>query len=207
MTSRGRVKLVATLPASFASGALRMGGYPWLSSPPAADGDKRGLDVTSRNIVNSEPTTGDKRSALDAPGTFDDDGCAEQGDGTAAAGSKPEQGEMSNKAGASSTVLEGRFGNERVGEKRRFGDTCGNRWWGEAAEEGPCGEGAGARGEKLKDKTARDSERVSAEWKSRKDRVSFKSSSSSGGRGATSEGGEGGPGEKARGQRSLERTH
>ena len=54
-----------------------------------------------RNIVNSELATGDKRSALDAPGTFDDDGCAEQGDGTVAAGPKPEQGEMSNKAGAS----------------------------------------------------------------------------------------------------------
>jgi hypothetical protein len=122
-----------------------------------------------RNIVNSELATGDKRSALDAPGTFDDDGCAEQGDGTVAAGPKPEQGEMSNKAGASSTVLEGRFGNEKVGEKRRFGDTCGTGWWGEAAEEGPCGEGAGARGEKLKDKTARDAERSSAERKSWKD--------------------------------------
>jgi hypothetical protein len=115
MTSRGRVKLVATLPASFASGAVRTGGYPWLSSPPPAGGYKRGLDVTF--TMKSAPATGDKRSALDALGTFDDDGCAEQGDGTAAAGPKPEQGEMSNKAGASSTVLEGRFGNEKVGER------------------------------------------------------------------------------------------
>ncbi len=40
---------------------------------------------------------GDKRSALDAPDTSDDDGCAEQGDGTASEGPKPEQGEMRNK--------------------------------------------------------------------------------------------------------------
>ena len=33
-------------------------------------------------------------------------------------------------------MLEGRFGNEEVGEKRRFGDTCGTGWWGEVAEEG-----------------------------------------------------------------------
>jgi hypothetical protein len=53
-----------------------------------------------REIMSSEPalryTVGDKRSALDAPVTSDD-GCAEQGDGTASAGPKPEQGEMRNK--------------------------------------------------------------------------------------------------------------
>jgi hypothetical protein len=99
MASRGRVKLVATLSASFASGAIRTGSYPCNS--PAAEGDKRGLDVTCRNIMSTKPAVGDKRSALrdapDASDASDDDGCAEQGAGTAAAGPKPEQGEMRNK--------------------------------------------------------------------------------------------------------------
>jgi hypothetical protein len=49
--------------------------------------------------MNSKPAVGDKRSALDAPDTSDalDDDCAEQGARTAAAGPKPEQGEMRNK--------------------------------------------------------------------------------------------------------------
>jgi hypothetical protein len=199
----GRVKLVATLPASFASGAMRTGSYPWLSSP-AAEGDKRGLDVTSRNIMSSEPAVGDKRRALDAPDTDHDDGCAEQGEGAGAAGLKPEQGDMRNKklrrdgearnlsqqqreerkaviasirqidemdyeeqavkAGAWSTGLEDsvRHGNEKVGEERRFRDTCGTGWV-EAAEGGPCGQEAGSRGEKLRDKTARVAEEGSAE--------------------------------------------
>ncbi len=75
--SRGRVKLVATLPSS---GATRTGSYSWLSFP-AAEGDKRGLDVTSRTIMSSQPAVGDKRSALDAPDT-DDDGCASHWFGT-----------------------------------------------------------------------------------------------------------------------------
>ena len=128
---------------------------------------------------------GDKRSALDAPDTDDDDGCAEQGEGAGAAGPKPEQAGMRNKkvrrdgdarnlsqqqreerqavmaiirqieemeykeqaakAGAWSTGLEGRVGHAsgKVGEKRCFGDTC-DTGWGEAAEEGPRGEGGGA---------------------------------------------------------------
>jgi hypothetical protein len=47
--------------------------------------------------MSSKPAVGDKRSALDAPDASDDDDCAEQGAGTAAAGPKPEQGEMRNK--------------------------------------------------------------------------------------------------------------
>ncbi len=195
-TSRGRVKLVATLPASFASGAKQpacSSRFSWISSPTAAEGDERRLNERNREIMSSEPAVGDKRSALDAPDTSDDNGCAEQGGGTAAAGPKPEQGEMTNKklrldgearnllrreecktvtmaiirqieemeykehaakAGAWSTGLEGRVvghGSEKVGEKRRFRDAC-DTGRGEAAEEGPFGDGGGAGGKTLKDK-------------------------------------------------------
>jgi hypothetical protein len=190
-TSRGRVKRVATLPASFASGAIPIQptctrSFPGMSSPATAEGDTRGLDVIRRDVMSSEPAAGDKRSALDAPDT---DGCAEQGEGAAAAGPKPEQagtrnkklrrdGEARNlsqqqreerqtvmasvrqieemeykeqaaKAGAWSTGLEGRVGHGsgKVGAKRRFRDAC-DTGLGEAAGEGPRGEG----GEKLKDK-------------------------------------------------------
>jgi hypothetical protein len=164
-----------------------------MSSLTTAEGDKRGLDVISRDVMRSEPAAGDKRSALDAPDTDDDDGCAEQGEGAGAAGPKPEQAgtrnkkvrrdgdarnlsqqqreerqtvmaiirqieemeykEQAAKAGAWSTGLEGRVGHAsgKVGEKRRFGDAC-DTGWGEAAEEGPRGEGGGVGGEKLKDK-------------------------------------------------------
>jgi hypothetical protein len=91
-TSRGRVKLVVTLPASFVAGVMTSTftrGYPGISSPTAADGDKRGLDDNSRDALRSEPAAGDKRSALDAPDTDNDDGCAEQGEGAGAAGPKP----------------------------------------------------------------------------------------------------------------------
>ena len=84
-TSKGRVKQVATLRS-----------YPDMSSLTAAEGDKRGLDVISRDVMRSEPAAGDKRSALDAPNT-DDDGCAEQGEGAGAAGPKPEQAGTRNK--------------------------------------------------------------------------------------------------------------
>ncbi len=67
-----------------------------MSSPTAAEGDKRGLDVIRRDVMSSEPAAGDKRSALDAPDT-DDDGCAEQGEGAGAAGPKREQAGTSNK--------------------------------------------------------------------------------------------------------------
>ena len=77
-TSRGRVKLVATLPASFASGAIPI--------PPTCTHSYAGM--SSRTAAQ-----GDKRSALDAPDTDDDDGCAEQGEGAGAAGPKPEQAE------------------------------------------------------------------------------------------------------------------
>ncbi|MEI7747333.1 MAG: hypothetical protein WCJ28_07320, partial [Actinomycetota bacterium] len=101
-TSRGRVKRVVTLPASFASGAIPMPptctrSYPGMSSLTTAEGDKRGLDVISRDVMRSEPAAGDKRSALDAPDTDDDDGCAEQGEGAGAAGPKPEQAGTRNK--------------------------------------------------------------------------------------------------------------
>ena len=61
--------------------------------------------------------------------------------------------EQAAKAGAWSTGLEGRVGHGsgKVGEKRRVRDAC-DTGWGEAAEEGPRGEGGGAGGEKLKDK-------------------------------------------------------
>jgi hypothetical protein len=48
-------------------------------------------------VMSSEPAAGDKRSALDAPDTDDDDGCAEQGEGTGAAGPKHEQAGTRNK--------------------------------------------------------------------------------------------------------------
>jgi hypothetical protein len=97
-TSRGRVNRVATLPASFASGAIpppctRI--YPGVSSLTTAEGDKRGLDVISRDVMSSESAVGDKRSALDAPDTDDDDGCAERGEEAGAAGPKPEQAGLS----------------------------------------------------------------------------------------------------------------
>jgi hypothetical protein len=68
-----------------------------MNTPTAAEGDKRGLDVISRDVMRSEPAAGDKRSALDAPDTDDDDGCAEQGEGAGAAGPKPEQAGRRNK--------------------------------------------------------------------------------------------------------------
>jgi hypothetical protein len=43
-----------------------------MSSLTTAEGDKRGLDVISRDVMSSEPAAGDKRSALDAPDTDDD---------------------------------------------------------------------------------------------------------------------------------------
>ena len=87
-TSRGKVKRVATLPASFASGAMpptctRI--YPGMSSLTTAKGNKRGLDVISRDVMRSERAAGDKCSALDASDTDDDDGCAGQGEGAGAA--------------------------------------------------------------------------------------------------------------------------
>jgi hypothetical protein len=68
-----------------------------MSSPTTAEGDTRGLDVISRDVMSSEPAAGDKRSALDAPDTDDDDGCAGQGEGAGAAGPKPEQAGSRNK--------------------------------------------------------------------------------------------------------------
>jgi hypothetical protein len=167
-----------------------------MSSLTTAEGDNRGLDVISRDVMRSEPAAGDNRSALDAPDTDEDDGCAEQGKGAGAAGPKPEQagtrnkklrrdGEARNlsqqqreecqtvivsarqinemeykeqaaKAGAGSTGLEDRVGHGsgKVGAKRRFRDAC-DTGWGEAAEEGPRGEG----GEKLEDKRQKETKR------------------------------------------------
>ena len=68
-----------------------------MSSLTTAEGDKRGLDVISRDLMSSEPAAGDKRSALDAPDTDDDDGCAEQGEAAGAAGPKREQARTRNK--------------------------------------------------------------------------------------------------------------
>ena len=47
--------------------------------------------------MSSQPAAGDKRSALNAPDTDDDDGCAEQGGGAEAAGPNPEQAGTRNK--------------------------------------------------------------------------------------------------------------
>jgi len=47
--------------------------------------------------MSSQPAAGDKRSALNAPDTDDDAGCAEQGEGAEAAGPNPEQAGTRNK--------------------------------------------------------------------------------------------------------------
>jgi hypothetical protein len=64
--------------------------YPQLSrhelAEATAEGDKRGLHAIRRDVMSVEPAAGDKRSALDAPHTHDDDGCAAQGEGAGAAG-------------------------------------------------------------------------------------------------------------------------
>jgi hypothetical protein len=96
-TSRGRVKRVATLPASFASGVIpptcnRI--YPGMRSPTTQEGDKRELDVIRRDVMSSESAAGDNRSVLDVSDT---DVCAEQGEGVGAAGPKPEQAGTRNK--------------------------------------------------------------------------------------------------------------
>ena len=44
---------------------FRYAGYEGMSSPTAAECDKRGLDVISRYVMSSEPAAGDKRLALD----------------------------------------------------------------------------------------------------------------------------------------------
>ena len=62
-----------------------------------AEGDERGLKVISRDVMRSDPAAGDKRSALDASDTKDDDGCAEQGKGVGAVGPNPEQAGTRNK--------------------------------------------------------------------------------------------------------------
>jgi hypothetical protein len=95
-TSRRRVNRVATLSASFESGVIPIPptctrSYPGMSSLSTVEGDNRGLDVMSRDMMRSEPSAGDKRSALDATDTDDDDDCAEQGEGAGAAGPKPER--------------------------------------------------------------------------------------------------------------------
>ena len=81
-TVRDRVKRVATLSASFASGAMPIPptctrNYPGMSALTTEEGDKRGLDVIRRDVMGSESAAGDKRSALDASDTDDDDGCTE----------------------------------------------------------------------------------------------------------------------------------
>ena len=95
VATRFRVKWVATLPVSFASGAIPIPptctrSYPDMSSPTTVEGDKRRLDVISRYVMRSKLAADDKRSALDASDTDDDDGCAEEGEGARTAGPKPE---------------------------------------------------------------------------------------------------------------------
>jgi hypothetical protein len=68
-----------------------------MSSLTVVEGDKRGLDVISRDLMSSEPAAGDKRSSLYASDTDDDDDCAEQGEGAETAGPKPEQPGTRNK--------------------------------------------------------------------------------------------------------------
>jgi hypothetical protein len=64
-----------------------------------------------------------------------------------------EQKDEAFKAGPCFTQLEGRVGhgNEKVGEKRRFRDACDAG--GEGTGQGLRGEGGGAEGEKLENKT------------------------------------------------------
>ena len=119
-TSRGRVKRVVTLPASFASGARPIPptctrNYPSMSSLTTAEGDKRGLQQRE-----------ERQTVLAIIRRIEE----------------MEYKEQAAKAGAWSTGLEGRVGHAsgKVGEKRRFGDAC-DTGWGEAAEEGPRGEG------------------------------------------------------------------
>ncbi len=52
---------------------------------------------------------------------------------------------------------------DKVGDKRRFGDAC-DTGWGEAAEEGPHGEGGGEGGEKLKDKRQKETKHKREEF-------------------------------------------
>ncbi len=93
--------------------------YPQLSRHELteAEGDKRGLGVISRDVMSSEPAAGDKRSALDAPDTDNDDGCAEQGEGAGAVGPKPEQ------AGARNKKLR-RDGEVRISDHNRERSMC-----------------------------------------------------------------------------------
>jgi hypothetical protein len=79
--------------------------------------------------------------------------------------------EQAAKAGGGSSGLEGRVGLEgmvghasgKVGDKRRFGDAC-DTGWGEAAEEGPHGEGGGEGGEKLKDERQKETKHKREEF-------------------------------------------
>ncbi len=68
-------------------------------------------------------------------------------------GSKGKEKQQGETYGACSTGLGDRVGHvrEKVVDKRRFRDACDSEW-GDAAEEGPGGEGGGAGGKKLKDK-------------------------------------------------------
>jgi hypothetical protein len=68
-TSRVRVIRVVTLSVSFTSGAIPIPptcirSYPGMSSLTTTEGDKRGLGVISRDVMNSEPPAGDKDNAL-----------------------------------------------------------------------------------------------------------------------------------------------
>jgi len=55
------------------------------------------LDLMTRDTMSSWPAAGDKRSALDAPDTSDDDGCQRRGKEAGAAGPQLEEAEMRNK--------------------------------------------------------------------------------------------------------------
>jgi hypothetical protein len=108
--------------------------YPGMSSLTTTEGDKRGLDVISTDVMGCESAVDDKRSALDAPDTDDDDGCAEQSDGAGAGGPKPEQSGTRNKKlrhgeGAPRGVSEGKIRND----KRR--QIMGREWAGRGEED------------------------------------------------------------------------
>ena len=51
--------------------------YPDLTSLTTVECDKWGLDVISRDVMSSEPAVDDKRIALDASDTDDDNDCAD----------------------------------------------------------------------------------------------------------------------------------
>jgi hypothetical protein len=145
----------------------------------AAQGDKRGLDVISRDVMSSEPAAGDKSSALDTPDTDDDDdGCAEQGEGARAAGHNPEQAATRNKKprwdGEEARNLSQQQSEERKSVMTIIRQIEATEYKEQVAKTGACstglegrvGHGSGKVGEKHRFRDACEAGRVSrqGEW-------------------------------------------